>query len=91
VPDGAAQSLSLELALEPFNVAGVLPQLLVGGAFTDAGQAQRMASARLFAMPAATRVSTMSSSPRDQVSGLYLTATSVLWRSRLATRQVWSV
>ncbi len=29
---------ALELALEPFDVAGVLPQLLVGGAFTDAGQ-----------------------------------------------------
>jgi hypothetical protein len=32
-----------------------------------------------------------SRSLRDQVSGLYLTATSVLWTSRLATRQVWSV
>src|SRR6516165_82529 len=33
---------ALELALEPFDVAGVLPgalaQLLVGGAFADAGQ-----------------------------------------------------
>jgi hypothetical protein len=28
----------LELALEPFNVAGVLAQLLVGGALADAGQ-----------------------------------------------------
>lgn len=28
----------LELALEPFDVAGVVPQLLVGGAFADAGQ-----------------------------------------------------
>src|ERR1700722_12630961 len=30
--------LALELVLEPFDVAGVLPQLLVGGAFADAGQ-----------------------------------------------------
>src|SRR5580704_2022537 len=28
----------LELVLEPFDVAGVLPQPLVGGAFADAGQ-----------------------------------------------------
>src|SRR5580700_4044151 len=33
-----AAGIALELALEPFNVAGVLPQLLVGGAFADAGQ-----------------------------------------------------
>src|SRR5258707_5661356 len=34
----AAKEPALELALEPFDVAGVLPQLLVGGAFGDAGQ-----------------------------------------------------
>src|SRR5580700_3608823 len=33
-----AAGIALELALEPFDVAGVLPQLLVSGAFADAGQ-----------------------------------------------------
>jgi hypothetical protein len=36
--DVTTQRPALELALEPLNVAGVLPQLLVGGAFADAGQ-----------------------------------------------------
>src|SRR5215471_4800879 len=32
------EAAALELAFEPFDVAGVLSQLLVGGAFGDAGQ-----------------------------------------------------
>src|SRR5215470_10036530 len=38
IPRPPLREPALELALEPFNVAGVLAQLLVGGAFADAGQ-----------------------------------------------------
>src|SRR4029077_16836453 len=37
-PGSYPEEPALELVLEPVDVAGVLPQLLVGGAFADAGQ-----------------------------------------------------
>ena len=51
-----------EFGREPLDIAGVLAQLCVGGPLADAASAHRMASARLFAMPAVISVSTISSS-----------------------------